>query len=164
MDNVSHPLTLIMTIKNVESLRALAILLDPKFAAAAGNPITENRIREAMDKIGTVHFARFVIRPAQMELMIITNYDNSFAAYISAFTSAIGEIFDQLLAHTVDGGSLIPVREHEEEFLKYVQDHDASFDQETQQPRPSYCAYPQLKVKDILFLKKKADEGAAPGN
>ena len=156
MKTVSHPLTLIMKIKSIESLQALAALLDPASTAGAPNPITETRIRVALDKIGTVHFARFVIRPAQMELMVITNYDNSFADYISAFTAEIGEIFDQLLEHTEDGGALIPVREHEEQFLQYVQDRDASFDKVTNSPRSSYCAYPDLKVQDILTLQKNA--------
>jgi hypothetical protein len=137
------------------STGALAALLSPK-APATPESITQDRINEAMNRIGTVHFARFVIRPVQMELMVITNYDNSFAEYIGAFTNAIGEIFDQLLSHTEDGGHLVPVKQHQQEFLAYVQSHDASFDPVAKEPFSSYCAYPRLKVLDILNLARNA--------
>jgi hypothetical protein len=141
---VSNPLTLVMTIKGNNELQELKKLLsdtnsDPK------NPITA-----ALDKLGTVHFARFVFLDDR-HLMVITTYDNDFDTYIDAFVNEIGIIFDELLKR-MDGAPPLPVSDHRKEFLKYVKDNDkpsASF----------YSAYPDLKTLDIKTLqKKKADK------
>jgi hypothetical protein len=140
---VSNALTLIMTIKGQQDSAELK-----KFLLAAQNP-GQNQINIAMNKLGIVHFARFVFLD-DTKLAVITNFDGSFERYIGAFTEEIGPIFDELLKHMADAPPT-PVQQHPKEFLKYVQDRDLSRGQ------PGYSAYPQLKVQDILTLKAEAD-------
>jgi hypothetical protein len=145
--SIGNALTLVMTIKTSADSKALK-----DFLTAAQNP-KKNQITEAMNKLGIVHYARFVFL-SDDKLAVITNYDGSFERYIGAFTNAIGPIFDILLSHMADAPPL-PVASHRQEFLKYVEEHDLTFDQ------PTYSAYPRLKVQDILTLERNAEIKAA---
>src|SRR5689334_9335151 len=93
--------------KTVEDLQAL--------------PTKENPVVAALDKLGTVHFARFVFL-GDDQVAVITTYDGDFDRYINDFIDEIGDVFNALLAH-VDR-SLVPVQSHRAEFLKFVKDHD----------------------------------------
>lgn len=137
-----NPLTLVMPLEENVDLTKLAETL----AGAAG------RIDEALNEIGTVHFARFVLFDAltanlqpgasggPYKLAVITEYDKSFSGYIQDFVNQIGDVFDELLAFTADGQSLVPVSEHVPEFTAYVAKNDAS---QHLPPgiQPLYCAY-----------------------
>lgn len=140
---VSHPLTLVMTIKGDKEFNELKALLETMNTGAT-NPITT-----ALDKLATVHFARFVFLDNR-HLMLITTYDNDFAAYIDAFVNEIGPVFDVLLKR-MENAPPLPVSDHRKEFLKYVTDNDkpaAAF----------YSAYPDLRVLDIKTLQKKQQD------
>jgi hypothetical protein len=138
---VQNPLTLIMTIKSPADYEQLNGLLQH----IQSLPPTQNPIAAALGKIGTVHFARFVFLENNTKLAVITTYDGDFATYINEFVNEIGEVFNQLLAH-MDGAPPLPVQEHRQEFLKYVQDNDIPALQ------PFYSAYPTATVLDIQAL------------
>lgn len=142
---VQNPLTLVMTIKSKKDAQALHQLLDK----IQGLPPDENPVVVALNKIATVHFARFVFLNNDANLAVITAYDHSFEDYINDFVTEIGHVFDQLLAHMADAPPL-PVREHREEFLAYVRANDVP------PVGTFYSAYPQLTVLDIL-ARSEAD-------
>lgn len=143
---VANPLTLVMAIKSAADSQSLKGLLEGLQAL----PPEQNPIHTALTKIATVHFARFVFL-GERELAVITTYDGDFEPYLDGFINEIGEVFDKLLAHIQDAPPL-PVSQHRAAFLQYVKAND----------RPCvgslYCAYPNLKVLDILTLEKNQGE------
>ncbi|MFP5372523.1 MAG: hypothetical protein ACLGI3_17485 [Actinomycetes bacterium] len=134
---VQQPLTMIMAIRSPEDSRALRAKLD----ALQSLPRDQNPVIAALDKIGTVHFARFVFLD-DTRLAVITTYDGSFVRYINDFVDHIGWVFDDLLQHMADAPPL-PVETHRSEFLDYVRRNDL-----TCLP-PFYSAYPDRTVLDI---------------
>jgi hypothetical protein len=142
-DQVSHALTLILDIKSPENYTALKALINQMQSA----PPTQNPINVALNKIGTVHFARFVFL-SQEQLGVITTFDGDFDEYLTSFVNDIGAVFDKLLAHVKDAPPL-PVQQHPEAFSKFVKANN----------RPCegtlYSAYPEWSVQDLLTLIKK---------
>src|SRR5262249_6618931 len=114
-----------------------------------------NPIRKALDQIGIVHDARFVLLDETQQLAVITTFDDDFDVYLDLFISEIGGVFDLVLAHMKDSPSL-PVAQHPHEFHDYVRKNNrelvASF----------YSAYPTLRVSDILRMKRDSENGAKP--
>ena len=147
----ANPLTLILPLAAGTDLQKVV-------AAVAGN---QQKIDDALTRVGTVHFARFVVFDASTEnlqpdlaagtvsstfkLAVITEYDGNFNAYIQDFVNEVGEIFDLLLSFTSDGQHCIPVAQNVAAFQAYVAKNDAS-----QPPNNGlYAAYPQT-VQQIL--------------
>lgn len=124
---MANALTLIMPLKEDVDLDLLSGLITASRAT----------IEEALEAIGTVHFARFVVLDGSTlnlqpgptgpyKLAVITSYDSDFDTYIQDFVNNIGGIFDAMLSITSDGGELVPVSENIEAFTDYVSKHDAS--------------------------------------
>jgi hypothetical protein len=143
---VANPLTLVMVIKSPQDYEQLKALIDKLQSL----PPNLNPITIALNRISTVHFARFAFL-SKKKLAVITTYDGNFKDYIEAFVREIGQVFDQLLVHMRDAPPL-PVSKHPAEFLEYVQRHDLKC------VPPFYSAYPNLKVLDILTLEKQNND------
>jgi hypothetical protein len=143
---VANPLTLVMKIKSDNDFLALSGLIQ----GIQSLPPDTNPIISALNKLGTVHFARFVFIENRL-LAVITTYDGEFDRYIDAFVDALGNVFDQLLAHIADAPPL-PVSQHRKEFLEFVRKNDLTA------ISPFYRGYPDLKVLDILTLQKRSRE------
>ncbi|AIY41741.1 hypothetical protein LT85_2583 [Collimonas arenae] len=140
---MTSPLTLMMPVIPGTSLDTIA-------TALAGN---SQKIDDALNTIGTVHFARFLVldrgqpnlQPtgaASNTLLIgvVTEYDGNFNSYISDFVGQLGPVFDKLLSFVVGGAALIPVASNVAAFQAYITVNDAS------QHVPNntlYAAYPQ---------------------
>jgi hypothetical protein len=135
---VQNPLTLVMPIRSPDDRRAL----ETKLGDLQSLPREQNPVITALDKIGTVHFARFVFLD-ENRLAVITTYDGDFDAYINEFIDHIGLVFDDLLQHMADAPPL-PVQRHRQDFLDYVRQHDLRC------VPPFYSAYPRRTVLDIL--------------
>jgi hypothetical protein len=135
---VQNPLTLVMTMKSPEDAAQIVALVN----GLQGKPPEENPIVIALNRIRTVHFARFVFLDNNTKLAVITTYDGSFEKYINAFVDNIGQIFDALLAHMEDAPPL-PVEEHRKEFLAYVRKYDLPI------VGTYYSAYPEATVLTI---------------
>ena len=133
---MQSPLTLIMRIKAGE-YEHIETLLNRIQAA----PPDKNPIWRALDKIKTVHFARFVFLD-KTKLAVITTYDGSFDTYINEFIDEIGDVFNAVLQH-VDGAPAIPVQQHRQAFLDYVRANDL------RGLEPFYSAYPTATVVTI---------------
>jgi len=134
---VASPLTLVMTTKSPEDTAALKALV----TKIQGLPQEQNPIWQALTKLGTVHFARFVFLNDR-QLAVITTYDGSFEDYINEFIDEIGDVFNALLAHMVDA-SPIPIQQNRQAFLDYVKKNDL------RAIEPFYSAYPKATVLDI---------------
>lgn len=141
---VQNPLTLIMKIKSEADYEQLNQILQE----IQSLPPTQNPIVIALNKIATVHFARFVFLENNTKLAVITSYDGDFDKYIKDFVREIGDIFNQLLEH-MENAPPLPVQSYPEEFLKYVRDNDVPI------LGSLYSAYPTLTVVDILALANK---------
>ena len=146
---MANPLTLVMPLKEDIDLQQLGGLLTT----------TRPEIEAALQSIGTVHYARFVILDASTpnlqpgptgpyKLAVITSYDNDFETYIQDFVNHIGMIFDAVLSVTTDGTGLVPVRDNVEAFADYVAKHDASRNPPND-AFPLYSAYP-CTVQQVL--------------
>jgi hypothetical protein len=135
---VQSPLTLVMTIKSAQNHRELVALLTRMQSA----PPDKNPIWVALNKLRTVHFARFVFLENNTKLAVITTYDGSFEDYINEFIDEIGDVFNALLAHMKDAPAL-PVQKNRKPFLDYVRANDL------RAIEPFYSAYPTATVLDI---------------
>ena len=136
--SVQSPLTLIMTVKSAADSAFLQALLHKLQSA----PPEQNPIWTALNKLNTVHFARFVFLDNNMKLAVITTYDGSFEDYINEFIDEIGDVFNALLAHMSDAPPL-PVQQNRQAFLDYVRANDL------RAIEPFYSAYPKATVLDI---------------
>ena len=137
-NQVQNPLTLVMTIRSTDDHR----ILQAKLGDLQSLPRDRNPVITALDKIGTVHFARFVFLD-ETRLAVITTYDGDFAAYINEFVDHIGDVFNDLLQH-MDDAPPLPVQQNRQEFLDYVLRNDLCC------LPPFYSAYPERTVLDIL--------------
>jgi hypothetical protein len=134
---VQSPLTLVMKAESPAAFSALRKTVEDLQAL----PANKNPVIAALNRLGTVHFARFVFL-GDDQLAVITTYDGDFDTYINDFIDEIGDVFNALLEH-VDA-TLVPVQSHRAAFLKFVRDHDLHC------VGPFYSAYPQRTVLDIV--------------
>lgn len=135
---VQNPLTLVMTARSPEEF----VKLKETVEHLQSLPQDKNPVVIALNKIGTVHFARFAFLDHD-QLAVITSYDGDFETYINEFVDEIGDVFNTLLSFVTDAPPL-PVQEHRQEFLDYVR----AFDRRA--VGTFYSAYPDRTVLDIL--------------
>ncbi|MDQ4021606.1 MAG: hypothetical protein M3257_08275 [Actinomycetota bacterium] len=135
---VQNPLTMVMKAKSPEDYVALRQTIDHLQSL----PPDQNPITLALNKIATVHFARFAFLDND-QLAVITSYDGDFEVYINEFINEIGDVFNILMEH-VENGPPLPIQTYRQEFLSYIRSHDfrcvGTF----------YSAYPDRTVLDIL--------------
>ncbi len=135
---IQSALTLVMPIKPGEAAEQLRQALQ----AVQSLPRDQNPIMVALDKLGTVHFARFALLENDTRLAVITSYDGDFDSYINDFINEIGDVFNALFSF-IDDAPPLPVQSHREDFMRYVREHDAGA------IPPFYSAYPTATVLDI---------------
>jgi hypothetical protein len=151
---MAKPLSLFMPVKPGKTLSSLIEVLSS----------SKERIDKALESIGTVHFARFLLldrskpnlQPDMANLNapsdtlmigIITEYDGEFEPYIGKFASEIGDVFGGLNSFVVDGVLPLPDASNIKEFNNFIDFNDAS----RHEPNTRlYEAYPQHTVGDIL--------------
>lgn len=136
---IQNPLTLVMKAKSAESWTELRRAVENLQA----EPDDRNPIVLALNKIGTVHFARFAFLEDAQQLLVITTYDGDFETYINEFVNVIGNVFNALLTHVADAPPL-PVQTHRQEFLDYIRAGDL------RSVGNFYSAYPNTTVFDVL--------------
>lgn len=135
---VSNPLTLLLKASNQTEYD----LLKTEVVALQALPPAQNPIVQALERLRSVHYARFVFLDESLSLMVITTYDDDFDTYIETFAAEIGPVFDKILKHIKDAPPL-PVRDHPDEFLEFVKANDIP------PTGDFYRAYPDLRVRDI---------------
>jgi hypothetical protein len=135
---VQNPLTMVMKAKSPEDYAALRQTIDHLQSL----PPDQNPITLALNKIATVHFARFAFLDND-QIAVITSYDGDFEVYINEFINEIGDVFNILMEY-VENGPPLSIQTYRQEFLDYIRAHDfrcvGTF----------YSAYPDRTVLDIL--------------
>jgi hypothetical protein len=81
-----------------------------------------DEVLTGLNNIGTVHFARFDI--VDGNLCMFSVFDGELTAYVRDFVATIGNAFDRIFKHLKDPPPY-PVRLNVEEFVAWVQAHDA---------------------------------------
>jgi hypothetical protein len=135
---IQNALTLVMRAKCSRS----SIALRKTVEHLQSLPQDQNPVTAALNKIGTVHFARFAFLDYD-QLAVITTYDHDFEDYLNEFINEIGDIFNTLLSH-VEGAPPLPVQTYRQEFIEYVRTHDRRC------VGTFYSAYPDHTVLDII--------------
>ncbi len=142
----THPLCLMMPVKP-EFLEAT------KLTAALAE--AQKQINAALESVGTVHYARFVLldtskpnlKPELFSkgpfvISVITEYDGDFDAYLRAFVVKLGDVFNTMLSFVVGGDALTPVQQHADAFAKFVADNDIELHDQNGNGVGMYAAYP----------------------
>jgi hypothetical protein len=138
---IQNPLTLVMKAKSPEDFAALKQTVEDLQAL----PPDKNPVTVALNKLGTVHFARFAFLDTEQQLAVITAYDGDFEKYINEFVNVIGDVFNELLSF-VENAPPLPVQTYRKEFLEYCRTYDLRC------VGQFYSAYPDLTVLDILDM------------
>ncbi len=113
-DNIQVAMNLVMPLADASPVgRALMI---QTLAGAVEEVIA------GLNNTGIVHFARFTIIDGN--LCMLSMYDGDFSNYIRDFIYNIGAAFDALLVYIKDHPRL-PVEDHPDEFIDWVNAHDA---------------------------------------
>ena len=143
---MANALSLFMPVLPGTTLGALAQLLVE----------AQPEINKALESIGTVHFARFLLldrsqpnllpnmadaeNPSDtLVIAVITEYDGSFDDYINDFVAQLGGVFDALLAYVIGGAAVSPVNKNVQAFLKFIKANDGA--QNLPNNKPPYEAY-----------------------
>jgi hypothetical protein len=120
----------------------LMLNVQPGKSDAVASYLVQNQaaINAALTKVGTVHFARFLMIPGTQYLFVITAFDGDFDAYIQAFTNVLGDVFNLLLS-CVDPAPPLPVQQNVAAFQAFVKQYNL--------PTGLYSAYPNCTVVQI---------------
>jgi hypothetical protein len=118
------------------------LTIKPGQTAAVLEYLAQNSatINQALNNVGTVHFARFLLIPNTQLFFVLTEYDGSFSAYIQAFTKLLGPVFDALLSN-MDPAPPLPVEQNVAAFEAFIAKYNL--------PSNLYAAYPNCTVQQI---------------
>ena len=160
---MANPLTLMLPLDPSKNVNELLTKVAANQAALNG----------ALAKVGTVHYARFILFDRSKDdlcptlgpngvtskgpfaFAVITEFDGDFEVYTQQFINEIGFLFDLGLSFTTDGQALIPVQKHPQEFIEYVRKHNLS----VHPPNEGlFNAYP-FTVRQILAQKPQPPAG-----
>lgn len=134
---VQSGLNLSLTLKNPSQMRSLLA------AIARLEPV----VRDALESLHYVHFARFLPTRDGSQLFVITSYDGDLKTYIMDFVAVLGDVFTIILEYMRDAPRL-PVKDYPGEFWAYVQKNNALH-------VPLWSAYPDMTVIEILEAQKQ---------
>lgn len=98
---------------------------------------------EGLNRVGTLHFARFLLINNDTQFLIFTTYDGTFANYINDFINETGDAFNLLLQFLDVPDGILPVQQHREAFYDLVKANDIKSE-------TVYSSYPKLSVLEII--------------
>ena len=113
-DHLQRPMNLIMPLRR-PNIVARSKLTETLVAAT-------DEILCGLNNVGTIHFARFDV--VSGNLCMFSIYDGDLGGYVRDFIATIGHAFDSILVWVKDP-PLLPVGEHVEEFVEWIEAHDA---------------------------------------
>lgn len=113
-DHLQRPMNLIMPLRR-PSLLARGKLTQTLVGAT-------DEVLAGLNNVGTIHFARFDIVAGNLCMFSI--YDGDLGGYVRDFIATIGHAFDSILSWVKDPPAL-PVGDHVEEFIEWIEAHDA---------------------------------------
>jgi len=113
-DHLQRPMNLIMP------LRRPSIVARSQLTRTLVQGTDE--VLSGLNNVGTIHFARFDIVAGNLCMFSI--YDGDLGGYVRDFIATIGNAFDAILTWVKDPPPL-PVGSHVEEFIAWIEAHDA---------------------------------------
>lgn len=140
-DNLQRPMNLIMP------LRRPNVIARGKVAQALFTATDE--IVVGLNNVGTVHFARFDLIAGNLCMFSI--YDGELNGYIRDFVAVIGDAFDTLLGYVKDPPPT-PVGYHIDQFLEWIENHDAF--QLPEQPTDITTNLADLRRQTLILLHR----------
>ena len=81
-----------------------------------------DQILAGLNNVGTIHFARFDV--VSGNLCMFSIYDGDLPSYVRDFIATIGPAFDAIMGWVKDPPP-VPVGAHVEEFIEWIEAHDA---------------------------------------
>jgi hypothetical protein len=129
---VQTGLNLLLPMKSPAQMPALLSLIEAH----------QGLIDDALVRIHSVHFARFLPTPDFSGLWVITTFDGELDAYLMDFVAVLGPVFTALLQY-IAGAPPLPVSEYPREFCAFVRSHNEA-------EVTVWSAYPDVTVIDIL--------------
>jgi hypothetical protein len=148
---MANPLTMVIPLKADVDIAKLAQIIVSQ----------EEAIQTARAEVSKLHFTWFLIldhssanlqpQPGSkgpFSFVIITVFDGTLEDYLREITSKLAPALTLLLSNSAAGQHLIPVNEHFDEFLEYINLNDASQHPPSGDMVP-FSAYPDT-VQQIL--------------
>ena len=102
---------------------------------------------KTQDRIGTVHFSRFMVKGDQ-KLLFISDIDGEVDKHIGRLVEDAGPVFDTIFKH-VDDSPATPVANNRERVVKWLKYH-------VREPLDTYFAYGDASVQEIKTLAREA--------
>ena len=102
---------------------------------------------KTQDRIGTVHFSRFMVKGDQ-KLLFIADIDGEVDKHIGRLVEDAGPVFDTIFKH-VDDSPATPVANNRERVVKWLKYH-------VREPLDTYFAYGDASVQEIKTLAREA--------
>jgi hypothetical protein len=96
-----------------------------------------------LDRIGTIHFARWVVIDDEQKLLFTSNFDGTWEQYLRDFNVLFANYLDMIWSNCVG----YPGAANYYEFCDWVRAHQV----ETQL---FFAAVPDITVKDVKYLKQ----------
>lgn len=136
------PSTISKTIGQVTELTVIAPL-KPGAAASLRKVLSALQVTpdSPIKKIGTIHFARWVIFDNDQRLLFTSNFDGSWESYLRDFSQITPEGMDHIFGHC-DGYPAGGCKDFEA-FKEYVSKYQVPTDL-------FYAAYPESSVQAVL--------------
>jgi hypothetical protein len=132
----SH-LTIDFPIKGPANAKALANELPPLMPDFA----------KTQDRLGTVHFSRFMVKGDE-KLLFLSDIDGEVDQHIERLVESAGAVFDAIFTH-VDDPPATPVAGNPQAGVKWLKRH-------LREPLDTYSAYEDASVQDIKEAARAA--------
>ena len=92
----------------------------------------------ALEKIATIHYARWVIIDNGTRLLFTSNFDGTWDQYIDDFSELLAQGMDRIFGHCEGYPGARPI----EPFKAYIREHQIEAD-------VYYAAYPEATVRQV---------------
>ena len=104
-------------------------------------------LAKAQDRLGTVHFSRFMVKGDE-KLLFLSDIDGEVDQHIERLVESAGPVFDAIFKH-VDDPPATPVAGNPQRVIKWLKRH-------VREPLDTYFAYEDASVQDIKALARAA--------
>ena len=101
----------------------------------------------AQDRLGTVHFSRFMVKGDE-KLLFLSDIDGEVDQHIERLVESAGPVFDAIFTH-VDDPPATPVAGNPQGVVKWLKRH-------VREPLDTYFAYEDASVQDIKAAARAA--------
>ena len=156
---ISHGLNLVLKLKSPADMPAMLIAIRAM----------QRKIDAGLAELNFVHYARFLPSPDFSAMQVITEFDGALAPYVLDFAIEIGDVFDMLLGFTQGTEHIVPVADHADAFLAFVEAHNTITIASVGEVKdwPLYASYPEKSVVEIMGARTdlpmpKADRWPTP--